>query len=95
MAREDVDGRVADLREDMLSAWDTFVVFDNKWNRLNDALNQKFEREGLDVLAKAKAKEVNVTLAGHMSGANWWRNRAQAAASLLSAELAYRQALER
>jgi hypothetical protein len=85
---------IVGLRQDMRAALLEFRKFDNKWNSLNSALDKKFMLEGRDMIVIAQAKEANLTLQGYMSAAMWWRDKAQALATIILAEQAADDMLE-
>lgn len=80
------EGYVEGLRADMREAVRMFRKFDARWNKLNDELNLKWRREHRDMMYVDQAKAVNITLKGHMSAAQWWRDKAAMLAAVISAE---------
>jgi len=83
-----LDSLVVDMRE----AVGMFRKFDRAWNELNEALNDLLDREGtLDIVQRDKVKRENLTLAGHMAAAQWWRDKAHMLSSVIQVELAVRR----
>jgi hypothetical protein len=83
-----LQAHIAKLRRDMRHAYAEYGKFDIKWNELNDELNHKFRAEGRTLEVVAQGKAANVTLQSYMSAAVWWRDKAQALATLIVAEQA-------
>lgn len=82
------------MRTAMRNATKEFIKFDMKWNELNDALNVKLDAEGvMDIVQREKVKSVNIELAGYMSAAKWWRDKATMLASVLRAEVILKKEL--
>jgi hypothetical protein len=75
------------LVHDMREAVREFRKADRNWNELSAALNDKLDAEGTyDIVQRAKVKEMNLTLAGYMDEAKWWRDKAHMLATVLQAE---------
>jgi hypothetical protein len=81
------------LRRKMREAVKETQRLDAKWNRLNDELNDHYERHGVtDVNALAVAKSESLALSDAFGAGQWWREKSVYLASVLQAELAMREA---
>lgn len=86
--RDDQAIYIDTLWRDMRHAVRRFREFDAKWNKLNDELNERFDRQGTDMVQRDKDKRINITLTGYLNGAQWWRDKAASLAAVIQAEKA-------
>jgi hypothetical protein len=64
---------------------------DGVWKQLNAELNDLLDRQGeTDIVQRTKVKGQSIALSDALNGGKWWREKAVYLASVLQAELAWK-----
>lgn len=65
---------------------------DAKWQRLNDELNTLLDNKGIrDVVQRDSIKGASLAFSDALNAGKWWREKAVYLASVLQAEVTYRE----
>lgn len=80
------------LARKMREAVETTQRLDARWNRINSEINELLDRQGVqDIVQRNKVKGESLALNDALQGGKWWREKAVYLASVLQAEVVYRE----